>query len=213
MMAEISNDTYPNTLYGLRNNHNFQFGPDVSWDVSTSLVTHGYCTFQQIYYDAASLYSSAGTGLGPTGNGFFVPYTNKNTNTVHTLGLTANWKAIPEVLKISFNYNFSYGDTACATGDGMAVIGGGQTSQTTLGNLALQQLPDMTLMLNLVSLRGEYTFQPNWTIIFGYADERFSYKDFMNGVSPTRFANAILPGTLNPNNSVHVLGAGLRIRF
>jgi hypothetical protein len=132
---------------------------------------------------------------------------------VHTFGLTSDWNAIPEVLKISFNYNFSYGNTAYAVGDGMAVIGGGQNSQTTLASLALQQLPDVTSMLNLVSVRGEYTFRPNWTVIFGYAFERFSYKDFMNGISPTQFANAILPGTLNPNDSVHVIGAGLRVRF
>ena len=213
LMAKISKDTYPDSLYGLRNNMNFQIGPDVSWDVGPGLSAHAFYTYQQLHYEQASVYASAGTGTGPAGTGFLVNYTNKNTNSVHTLGLTTDWQAIPEVLKFGFNYNFAYGDTAYAVGDGLAAIGGGITSQATLAALTIQQLPDITSMLNMISLRGEYTFRPNWTVIFGYAYERFSYKDFMNGISPTQYANAILPGTLNPNDSVHVLGAGLRIRF
>lgn len=100
------------------------------------------------------------------------PWTNKTTDSVHTFGPTADWQAIPEVLKISFNYTFSYGDTAYASGDGMAVIGGGQTTQTTPAALTLQMLPDVTSMLDMISLRGEYAFRPNWTVIFGYAFER-----------------------------------------
>ena len=89
----------------------------------------------------------------------------------------------------------------------------GLTSQSTVAQVVqLQALPDIKSMLNMVSVRGEYTFRPNWTVIFGYAFERFTYKDFMN-VSSTRYANAIFPGTLNPNDSVHVVGAGLRVRF
>jgi len=212
VMTKFSHDVYPGTIYGLRNNHNFQIGPDLAWEMTPALNTHAYYTYQQIYYEQASLYTS-GTNFGPTGTGYYVPWTNKTTDSVHTVGVTADWQAIPDVLKISFIYNFSYGDTAYALGDGMALIGGGQTSQSTLANLTLQSLPDVTSMLNMVSIRGEYTIRPNWTVIFGYEFERFSYKDFMNGTSPTQYANAILPGTLNPNDSVHVIGAGLRIRF
>jgi len=117
------------------------------------------------------------------------------------------------VLKFSVDYSFAYGDTAYALGDGMAVIGGGINSQSTAAALTLQPLPDVTSMLNTIAIRGEYTFRPNMTLIFGYEYERFSYKDFMSGTSPTAYANALLPGTLNPNDSIHVVGAGLRVRF
>jgi MtrB/PioB family decaheme-associated outer membrane protein len=212
VMTKFSHDSYPGTTYGLRDNHNFLVGPDVSWDVSAAVNAHAYYTYQQIYYEQSSLYTS-GTAFGPTGTGYYVPWTNKTTDSVHTFGMTADWRAIPEVLKISFIYSFSYGDTAYALGDGMAMIGGGQTSQATLANLTLQSLPDVTSMLNMISVRGEYTFRPNWTVIFGYEFERFSYKDFMNNAGSTQYANAVMPGTLNPNDSIHVIGAGLRIRF
>jgi MtrB/PioB family decaheme-associated outer membrane protein len=211
LMVKFSNDNYPDTQNGLRNNYNFLIGPDVSWDISPSLTAHGYYTYQQVYYEQSSLYTSGSNFT--TGNGYYVPWTNKTTDSVHTLGVTMDWQAIPAVLKFSVNYNFSYGDTAYALGDGMALIGTGQTTQTTPAALTLQALPDITSTLNMISIRGEYTFRPNMTVIFGYEFERFSYKDFMADTSATTYANALLPGSLNPNDSVQVVGAGLRVRF
>ncbi len=211
LMVKYSNDVYPIGQYGLRNNHNIEVGPDVSWQITPVTNMHAYYTFQQIYYGENDLYQSG--SFPPTGTGYYVPYTTKTTDSVHTFGLTLDWHVIPEVLKISFDYNFSYGDTAYALGDGMALIGSGQTSPSTIAGLTFQPLPDITSMLNMIQIRGEYTFKPNMTLIFGYAFERFAYKDFMNGTSATAYANALLPGTLNPNDSVHVVGAGMRIRF
>jgi MtrB/PioB family decaheme-associated outer membrane protein len=213
LLLKFSNDFYPNDQYGLRSNHNIEIGPDISWQPTSTVTTHAYYTFQQIYYDQNSIYASAGTGTGPTGTGYSVPWTAKTTDSVHTIGLTMDWQAIPDVLKISFDYNFSYGDTGYALGDGMAVIGGGQTAAATIASLTFMPLPDVTSMLNMIQLRGEYTFRPNMTLLFGYAFERFSYKDFMNGTSATAYANALLPGTLNPNDSVQIVSAGMRIRF
>jgi MtrB/PioB family decaheme-associated outer membrane protein len=211
LMAKFSNDVYPGGQYGLRNNHNIQVGPDISWQPTPALSGHAFYTFQQTFYDTNDLYQS-GT-FPPTGTGFYVPYTTKTTDSVHTLGLTMDWQAIQDLLKISFEYSFSYGDTAYALGDGMALIGTGQTSPATIAGLAFQALPDVTSMLSMIQIRGEYKIQPNMTLIFGYAFERFTYKDFMNGTSATAYANALLPGTLNPNDSVHVIGAGMRVRF
>lgn len=211
LMTKFSNDVYPSGQYGLRDNHNIEIGPDVSWQPTEAAAVHAFYTFQQIYYASDDLYQS-GT-FPPTGTGYYVPYSTKTTDSVHTAGITADWKAIPDVLKISVEYSFSYGDTAYALGDGMALIGAGQTSPATIAGLNFQALPDITSMLNMIQIRGEYTFRPNMTLIFGYAYERFSYKDFMNGTGATAYANALLPGTLNPNDAVHVVGAGLRMRF
>jgi len=213
LMMKFSSDRYPNSTDGLRNNRNIEIGPDVSWQPTPALLAHAFYTFQQIYNDQSSLYTSAGTGTGPTGTGYYVPWTNKTTDAVHTAGVSLDWQAITDVLKFSVDYSFAYGDTAYALGDGMAVIGGGINSQSTAAALTLQPLPDVTSMLNTIAIRGEYTFRPNMTLIFGYEYERFSYKDFMSGTSPTAYANALLPGTLNPNDSIHVVGAGLRVRF
>lgn len=55
--------------------------------------------------------------------------------------------------------------------------------------------------------------RPNITLLFGYAFEHFSYKDPMVGTSSTQYANAYLPGTLTPNQSIHVVSAAVRVRF
>ena len=131
LMAKFSNDVYPGDQYGLRNNHNFSIGPDVSWDITPAIISHAYYTYQQIYYDQANLYVS-GTNYSATGTGYYVPWTANTTDSVQTFGLTTDWQAIKDVLKFSFDYNLSYGDTAYALGDGMALIGGGITSPTTI---------------------------------------------------------------------------------
>lgn len=213
LMVKFAKDRYPDSTYGLRNNTNLEVGPDVDWQVLPNLNAHAYYTFQQIYYDQASLYSGGGTNYSATGGGYYVPYTTKTTDSVHTLGITINWKAIPNKLKFAADYNFSYGDTSYLLGDGMALIGGGITNPTTIAGLNFQPLPDVTSTLNMIQLRGEYTFRPGMTLVFGYAYERFSYQDFMYTASATQYANVLLPGMLNPNEAVHVVGAGLRYRF
>jgi hypothetical protein len=212
-MVKFSNDFYPDDQYGLRSNHNFEIGPDVSWQPTPTMNLHAYYTFQQIYYNQNSIYSSAGTGTGPTGTGYYVPWNAKTTDYVHTFGLTMDWQAIQDVLKFSLDYNLSYGDTAYALGDGMALVGGGITAAATIASLNFQALPDVTSMLNMVQIKGEYTFRPNMTLIFGYAFERFTYNDWINGTGSTTYANALLPGTLNPNDSIHIFSVGMRVRF
>jgi len=212
LMIKYARDTYPDGSTGLRNNHNLTIGPDLNWQVSPTLTAHAFYTYQQIYYEQSTLYESS-TTAPPTAAQFVVPWSTKTTDSVHTAGVTVEWKPLPD-LKVSFDYNFAYGDTAYALGDSVSIFGASVAgSQLTQQTINLQPLPDVTSMLNMVQIRGEYTFRPNMTLIFGYAFERFTYKDFMNGTSPTQYANLLLPGTLNPNESIHMVGAGMRIRF
>lgn len=213
LLAKYSVDRYPDSAYGLRNNHNLVVGPDVNWQVTPNLSAHAFYSFQQIYYEQNSVYESS-TTAAPTASQFVVPWSAKSTDSVHNAGLSVDWKAIPDVLKISLDYNFSYGDTAYALGDSIVFFGSTVTgSQITQANVNMQPLPDVTSMLNMLSIHGEYTIQPNITLLFGYAFEKFTYKDFANGVSPTAYGNLLLPGTPNPADTVHVVGAGVRIRF
>jgi len=124
-----------------------------------------------------------------------------------------DWNAIPDLLKVSLDYNLSYGDTAYALGMGMVAIGGGVTSPTTGPSLVAQPLPDVTSMLSLLSVHGEYKLAPNISLLLGAAWERFNYKDFMNNAGSTTYADTLLPGTFNPNESVLMASAAVRFRF
>ena len=216
LLLKFSNDRYPDGSYGLRNNHNIVVGPDVTWQATPALNVHAFYEYQQLFYDQTSSYQSSNNPATPPNlatTGYIVPWTAKTTDSVHTVGVNADWQAIADVLKFSFDYSFSYGDTAYALGDGGALFGATLATSTTYASAAMQQLPDVTSMLNMVSVRGEYTFRPNMALIFGYAFEKFNYKDFMNGTSATQYANFLLPGTLNPNDTIHVVGLGMRVRF
>ena len=80
--------------YGLRNNHNFSIGPDVSWDITPAMnyACLLHVTSRSIY-DQASLYVS-GTNTTAHGTGYYVPYTANTTDSVQTFGLTTDWQVI-----------------------------------------------------------------------------------------------------------------------
>jgi MtrB/PioB family decaheme-associated outer membrane protein len=206
LIVKFNNDRYPEGTYGLRNNHNLILGPDISWQPLQSVTAHAYYTYQQIFYDQNSLYQTGG---------YNVPWTLNTTDSVQTFGATVDWQAIPDTLKLGLEYNLSYGDTAYAMGDSVIPMLGtlAITSPTLVPSVTIQPLPDIKTFLNIIGVHGEYKFRPNMAVLFGYAWERFSYKDFMQGTSTVQYANALLPGTTNSNDSVHVVGAALRIRF
>jgi MtrB/PioB family decaheme-associated outer membrane protein len=220
LFGKGAKDTYPANKSGLRSNYNVSVGPDVSWRVSKTLTAHAFYTYQQIFYNQSSYYQSPGLSIPnvvptPTAgsNTYAVWYNTQTTDAVQTFGVNVDWQAIPEVLKLSFDGNFSYGDTAYALGDGMSVFGGNITSATTVANFTMKPLPNVESTLITVGVHGEYDFRPNITLLFGYSWEKFNYKDFMVGTSSTQYANILLPGTLAPNDSIHTVSAALRMRF
>jgi len=211
LMGKGAQDTYPNASLGLRNNTNVSVGPDISWQVSPRLNLHAYYTYQQIFYDQASTVSSG--SLGATGTGYSSTYNLNTTDHVTTLGANADWQAIPDLLKISLDASLSSGSTAYALGEGVVAYGGSITSATSLVLLNSQPLPNVTSLYGTISLHGEYQLAPNVTLMAGYAFERFSYKDWANMAGSTQYADLLLPGTVNPNEAVHVVSAMVRYKF
>ena len=206
LMGKASRDTYPSaaTTLGMRNNRNLSAGPDVAWDVSKTLQLHAFYTYQQLYFDEAAAITTGGGTL---------PFKIANTNSVQTAGVDAEWQAIPNKLKINFDANLSYGDTAYGLGEG--VIPGSITSNSlnTIGMLTFTPLPDVKSTMISVSVKGEYIINESTSLMFGYAFEKFNYKDFVNNVGATQYANAFVPGTMNPNEGIHVISAAMRVRF
>jgi hypothetical protein len=42
LTSKVSKDTYPDSTYGMRSNHNLVVGPDVSWQVSPTIGAHAF---------------------------------------------------------------------------------------------------------------------------------------------------------------------------
>lgn len=214
-MGRADMDRYPNSLLGLRNNNNFSIGPDLSWQINPSLVAHGYYTFQLIRFDQSSAVSNAscnGNGMtlatGPApclNNG---SWTGRNIDTTHSAGISLDWQA-REDLKLSADYTFSYGRNAYSLADG------GIYSFTPAGTASLQlaPLPDVTSMLNSISLRAEYQIRQNISVWAGYTFERFNYKDYATQVGANQFSNALFTGDSNGSYAIHRVMAALRIKW
>lgn len=172
---------------------------------------------QQLYFNQNSVYQSPGPPAtpapSPTNSQFSVPWNAQTTSSVTTVGAGASWDALPDVLTFGLDYNLAYGDTAYALGEGIVAYGRAITSPTFQPSITMQPLPDVKSLLSVISLHGEYTLSPKIKRFFFYAWERFTSKDFMMGTSTTQCANALLPGTLTPNESVQAVSAGLHIRF
>jgi hypothetical protein len=183
--------------------------PGQLWKPHADFSAHAYYTYQRINRDNASLYSSGNAAT----TGFFVPYTEKTKDSTQTLGVSADWAAIPDKLHLTLDYNLSYGDTAYVLGDGGALIGNAIASQITLAALNFQPMPNVKTTLNTVRLKGDYTLSSNMVLSLGYAYERFTYQDPMQSNATTQYADLMLPGTYTPNAAIHVVSTGIRFKF
>ena len=209
LMVKYAKDRYTDSTYGLRDNSNFTVGPDIAWKPRADFSAHAYYTYQRINRDNASLYSSGNAAT----TGYFVPYTEKTKDSTQTLGVSADWAAIPDKLHLTLDYNLSYGDTAYVLGDGGALIGNAIASQITIAALNFQPLPNVKTTLNTVRLKGDYTLSSNMVLMLGYAYERFTYQDPMQSNATTQYADLMLPGTYTPNAAIHVVSTGIRFKF
>ena len=215
VMGAADYDRYPNSALGLRNNNNFSIGPDFTYQFASNLSAHGYYTYQMIFFDQANAVSNAAcNGNGTTltvgaapcqNNGTWV---GRNMDSTHTAGLSLDWQPM-EALKISADYTFSYGRNA------YSIANGGIFSFVAAGTAALQvaPIPDVTSMLNSVSLRAEYQILPNASLWLAYNYERFDAKDYATQVGAAQFSNALFSGDVGPSYNVHQVLAAVRVRW
>ena len=215
VIGKADYDRYPNSALGLRNNNNFSIGPDLTYQIASNLSAHGYYTYQMIFFNQASAVSNAacngsGTTLvtGPApclNNGTWV---GRNVDQTHTAGLTLDWAPM-EALKLSADYTLSYGRNA------YAIANGGIFSFVAAGTAGLQlaPIPDVTSLMNSVSLRAEYQILPNASLWLAYNFERFDSKDYATQVSAAQYSNALFSGASGPSYNVHQVLAAVRVRW
>src|SRR5208282_3298423 len=176
-MIKYDNDDYPQSTLGLRSNDSISLGPDLTWQPTDDLTLHGYYTYQRVFYNQNDVYWTPPTC---NANGFLMTaacngqWNGKTTDQVHTVGFEADWKAIPDKLKIKLSYNLSYGDTAFVISDGGALALGAPAN----ASLVTAPLPDVVSLLNSLNLRVEYNLRPDITLFAGDTLERLDYQDY-----------------------------------
>ncbi len=222
LVGKADYDFYPSSALGLKSNNSLSIGPDISYEFSKTLSMHVFYEYQQLFFNTNSMVSNAvcngsGTTLTPgpgcANNGIWNQKTDDVTN---TFGASAEWQPIPDKLKVSFDYTLSYGNTSYTFADGgIYSFPTSATNPTPVATSALYllALPSTSGVLNSISLKAEYKYRPNISIIGGYSYSRFTYQDYAYGVGATQFSNAIFTGDAKPNYSVSVVGAAVTMRW
>ncbi|MGO8866012.1 MAG: MtrB/PioB family decaheme-associated outer membrane protein [Alphaproteobacteria bacterium] len=210
-MVKFDNDDYPQSTLGLRSNDSISLGPDLTWEPTDDLTLHGYYTYQRVYYNQNDVYWTTSTC---NANGFTSTaacngqWNGKTTDQVHTVGFEADWKAIPDKLKIKLSYNLSYGDTNFVISDGGALALGAPAN----ASLVTAPLPDVVSLLNSLNLRAEYALRPDITLFAGDTLERLDYQDWAYTAS-TIYSTGLLPGDSKPSYFINLFLMGVRYRF
>jgi len=192
----VSND-YPSTLNGVHSEQTVSAGPDVSYTFANGLSLYAYYNYEQIFRNQRGA-STAGA------------YNAVTTTEVHSAGLGGDYQ-VTDDLKLSINYNYSYGDIGYYLSNAPA------TAMTVANtNYAAFQLPNTVNEMHSVKLDGEYALFPDVTLLFGYSLERAMATDWgLNWASGTltRTNGAILGDEGMPSYLVHTATLGARFKW
>lgn len=194
---------YPVRTFGLERDRNASIGPDISYRPSKSLSTHLFYTYEEIFYSNQIAVNNATNG----GYG-----TNASTtNTVHTTGISADWKPIDR-LKLGADYVFSYGDINYNVFDGIVVSGVGAATQN------LTNPSSVNSSMHSVKLKSEYELTPAISLLGGYQFDLLTDKDWAyNAASVVSYNNntafLLTSGQTNPSYHVHTVYTAVRVKF
>lgn len=199
--AGWTSNAYPNSAYGVTEDHIISVGPNLGWNVAPGLATNFYYSYQEIF-TAVTINARAGT----TG----VEWALKNKDAVHTIGGGAQWQ-VNDRFKLSLDNSLSYGQTSFALSGG---VRGGSTAAASVP----ANLPDATSLLNSLRLSGEYEISDGLSLGLTGMWEHFLSKDYLNwqealSTGNTTSQTVVLDATGNPGYSAGIVLATAKMRW
>jgi MtrB/PioB family decaheme-associated outer membrane protein len=206
--ARYVSDRFPNSYYGVTDNHILSAGPDITYTPVKAVTTHFYYTYQENFTNLmvnASAVTTAGSTLGQA-NG--AVWNLDNQDTVHSIGTRTDWQ-VNDRLKLSLENNLSYGNTAFEEASWWQGAGTASAANTAV------TLPNNKSVTNSLMVSGEYQILENVFVGLSGLWERFLSKDYLNAQQAASTANQTNTATFaaegNPSYSVGVLMASTRI--
>ena len=219
LTSKFYEDHYPDSPYGITNDHTLEISPDFTYTPTKNITTHLFYSYEQIYYGLNDIVNGSGCSKTPVlnacpagGVSTVVPVTWQlgTKNQVHTAGADGDWKATDK-LKFGLSYVFQMGGTAFNQNDQVNPL----LNLSAFNYTPLAQLPTDKTTLHSVTVHGEYELAKNMSLWAGYTFEHFHDNNYLNAQTssdPTA-ANFVLPGEGSPNYNVHVIGTALRFKW
>lgn len=193
-------DRFPESLYGVTNNHILSLGGDASFPAGPGLTGHLFYTYMENF-----------TGMKMNASATGTLWTLHNTDSTHALGAGLEWK-VSDSLKITLDNVLTYGNTSFEEGSQWRGNGLASTANTATN------LPDSRSLLNSLKLSGEYQVSDGLFLGLSGLWERYSGKDYLYNQAAASTANAstatvVLPGEGSPSYSAGQLIASARMQW
>lgn len=193
-------DRFPNTLYGVTNNHALSLGTDAAFPMAPGLNGH-------LFYSYVENYTATKINASNTGT----LWTLHNNDGTHALGGGLEWKA-SEDLKFTLDNVLTYGNTSFEEGSRWR-----GTGSASAANIATN-LPDVRSLLNTLKLNGEYQVSEGLFLGLTGLWERYCSKDYLNYQLAASTANAstatvVTAAEGNPGYSAGALIVSARMQW
>jgi MtrB/PioB family decaheme-associated outer membrane protein len=207
LTAKFYNDHYPDSFFGVTNDHKLSVGPDISYTPNKAIAIQFYYTFEEVFTDQ----NFANTNNPAAAQ---TDWTLGNKDTIHEVGTKIDWK-VDDKIKLSLMDNLSYGATAFAEGYALLASSTGALESQAATNL-VSALPDSKTITNSMGVKVEYKMRDDLTLIGNYSYERAVAKDYLYGQPAglnTSAGVASLPGDGNPSYSIQLIMLSARLKW
>jgi hypothetical protein len=218
------------TVEGMDRDDRYSAGPQLTWQPLPTLTTSLFYNYERASYHSLSQYGTICTAGGTTtvtqpsaalSNPVCAAgavgqsnagWNETNADATHTLGANIDWQATGD-LDLGVDYNFSYGNISWAYADNLLPSTLGAMNAYNQFAWTNQAIPNVTAILNSVTLHGEYRFTPNASVWIGYSHERMSGNDYNYAVQQASYASNLLSGDTNPSYSEQLVTVRLKLKF
>jgi MtrB/PioB family decaheme-associated outer membrane protein len=207
LTAKFYNDHYPDSFFGVTNDHKLSVGPDIAYTPSKSVSVQAYYTYEEVFTDQNFSNTNSPTAA-------YVDWTLGNKDSIHIVGARLEWQ-LDEKIKLTLNDDLSYGATAFAEGYSLLASSTGAPVSQTPTNL-VSALPDNKTITNFLGIKVDYKMRDNLTLIGNYGFDRAVAKDYLYGQTAglnTSAGVASLPGDGNPSYSEQIFMVSARLKW
>ncbi|TAL04023.1 MAG: MtrB/PioB family decaheme-associated outer membrane protein [Rhodospirillaceae bacterium] len=197
MSGGYDKDIYNKSLFGLRHSDSLLLDVDLSYVVKDGLSASAFYSFEQIRSDQRGYFLATLSLTNPA-----QAWGAQNRDSVHSVGLQADWQAVPNKLMLHGAYYLSYGATHIDV-----------ESTPFIPLAAASPLPDAHEITHNVRLRAEYAVRNGTTLRLGYTLERHITTDWQYAGGFTPVAQILGSGMLPPRYTAHVVSISARHEF
>jgi len=201
---------------GVKQDTALTLGPDINYRPMKNLNLHLYYTYEYLMYnnlgngDCADAANIASATLGCKGSAGY--FQNKDTSGTHTVGVSGEWQATDK-LKLKGDYTISYGSVAFTEFNGVFCPATPIASYQCVSNY-----PDVNSLMNSLRLTATYEVVPNIELMLQGVYTSYHNTDWRDDSSAIQGAGTtaisiVTPGYAQPNWSVGMVMAGMKIKF